>query len=516
MLLAALFAGGWWLSRQIDPFVRKQAVAYLQSRFASRVNLMDISVSVSAGSPVQALLNRGRGGKVHVRIRELSLNRRDEFDRSPVIHVSEARADVDLESLWSSMVRVDPVELRGLEITIPPKRIPREAQSLQDERSAESSQPALSRLPKVLIDNIRAENARLTILPRDSAKAPLVFDIQNLHMRSVGAGVPLRYVAILKNVKPPGWIESAGTFGPWEALSPSETPLSGSYDFRNANLGVFKGIEGTLSSTGKFQGRLSEIAVEGETRTLDFRLKSAGNRIPLHTRFKALVDGTNGNTRLQPLQATLGTSRFLIRGGVVRNSRDRGKTVDLDVHLVSGEIADLLRLAMKAPKPFLRGDAALRMRFVLPPGQGEIADRLTISGTFNFDDARFTTPAVSNKLDELSRRGQGQPRNLTITEVPARLAGDFSMAAGQIIFNRVGFSVPGAIVDLAGHYDFGSELLDFKGSLKLDAKVSQTQTGWKRWALKPANPFFSKHGAGTFLPVAITGSASSPKFGLDR
>jgi len=156
------------------------------------------------------------------------------------------------------------------------------------------------------------------------------------------------------------------------------------------------------------------------------------------------------------------------------------------------------------------------MKFVLPPGRSEIAERLTIAGTVSLDDARFTSSAVSRKLDELSRRGQGQPGNMMITEVPARLAGDFEMAAGRITFSRVGFSLPGAAVDLTGHYDFGAETMNFRGSLKLDARVSQTQTGWKRWALKPANPFFSKHGAGTYLPVAITGSASAPEFALDR
>ena len=48
------------------------------------------------------------------------------------------------------------------------------------------------------------------------------------------------------------------------------------------------------------------------------------------------------------------------------------------------------------------------------------------------------------------------------------------------------------------------------------AKVSQTVTGWKRWALKPADPFFSKNGAGTFLHIKVDGTAGDPNFGLDR
>ena len=40
-------------------------------------------------------------------------------------------------------------------------------------------------------------------------------------------------------------------------------------------------------------------------------------------------------------------------------------------------------------------------------------------------------------------------------------------------------------------------------------------TGWKSILLKPVDPFFSKDGAGTEVPVRITGTESEPHFGLD-
>jgi len=61
-----------------------------------------------------------------------------------------------------------------------------------------------------------------------------------------------------------------------------------------------------------------------------------------------------------------------------------------------------------------------------------------------------------------------------------------------------------------------ADTLDFHGALKLVAKVSQTMTGWKRWALKPVDPFFAKNGAGTFLPIKVVGNSHGPHFGLDR
>jgi len=51
--------------------------------------------------------------------------------------------------------------------------------------------------------------------------------------------------------------------------------------------------------------------------------------------------------------------------------------------------------------------------------------------------------------------------------------------------------------------------------VKLEAKISETMSGWKRWAFKPVDPFFSKDGAGTLLRIKIEGSAKEPKFGLN-
>ena len=85
-----------------------------------------------------------------------------------------------------------------------------------------------------------------------------------------------------------------------------------------------------------------------------------------------------------------------------------------------------------------------------------------------------------------------------------------------ITFRSLSFAVPGAGVDLTGRYDLDKDDLDFHGTLKLQAKISQTFTGWKRWALKPADPFFAKQGAGTLIHIQITGTSKDPQFGRDR
>jgi hypothetical protein len=42
-----------------------------------------------------------------------------------------------------------------------------------------------------------------------------------------------------------------------------------------------------------------------------------------------------------------------------------------------------------------------------------------------------------------------------------------------------------------------------------------TATWWKSVLLKPVDPFFHKNGAGAEIPVKISGTNTSPKFGLD-
>jgi hypothetical protein len=49
----------------------------------------------------------------------------------------------------------------------------------------------------------------------------------------------------------------------------------------------------------------------------------------------------------------------------------------------------------------------------------------------------------------------------------------------------------------------------------MDAKLSQTTTGFKSLLLKAVDPFFKKGTKGAVLPIKIGGTRESPSFGLD-
>jgi hypothetical protein len=352
----------------------------------------------------------------------------------------------------------------------------------------------------------------LRILSKNPAKKPLEFNIHNLRFDSVGPGSPMKYDAQLTNPKPKGEIHSTGTFGPWVASEPGDTPLKGDYKFANADLSVFKSIAGILQSTGSFEGSLSAINAKGTAKVPDFRLAISGNRVPLETQFEVLVDGTNGNTVLQPVRALLGSTRFTTSGAVLKQKGDPRRTIDLNVNMPSGYMRDVLRLAMKG-EPFMEGRLNLKTKVSIPPLTTKVVEKLILDGEFSVTDGRFLKSNIQDQIDTLSRRGQGQPKNMAVDEVFSGMSGTFHLENELLRFRRLSFEVPGAAVNLAGTYDIDDDVLDFQGALKLRAKVSQTMTGWKRWALKPVDPFFSKEGAGTFLRIGVTGSSGKPQFG---
>jgi hypothetical protein len=372
---------------------------------------------------------------------------------------------------------------------------------------------------KIFVDEFVSENAQLVINTSRPDKLPLEFDIRNLSMRDIGPGQPLRFDATLTNPKPVGDIASSGLFGPWQADQPRDTPVQGTYTFSNADLGTIKGIGGILSSTGQYKGSLGKIIVDGKTETPDFRLAVSGHPIPLHTEFHAIVDGTSGNTYLEPVRAKVLNSSFTAKGSVVRVHDPQGHEVALDIVIDRGRIDDLLQMAVRTEPPIMTGTIASKIKFDLPAGQADIAERLRLSGSFRVASAHFSNPKVQEKVDALSMRSQGNPKlaNDGIPDnVHSDLQGVFRLRSGVLSFSQLDFEVPGTRVNLTGDYSLDGNRFDFHGKARMDAKLSHMVTGWKSIVLKPVDPFFSKNGAGTEIPVKITGTKSEPHIGWDR
>jgi hypothetical protein len=422
----------------------------------------------------------------------------------PLISIREFTANAGLFGLFGKPWKIEHLELEGLVITVPHK-------------SEQSQSRPKRRGPKdipLLILELVADNAQLIILPKSADKAPHVFEIHHLLMNHVGLHRAAAFEAQLTNPKPPGEIDSRGTFGAWNADEPGKTPLSAVYTFAKADLGVFKGISGILSSQGKFGGVLDRIEVEGETDTPNFTVNSAGHPVSLHTIFSATVDGTNGDTLLHPVDARFLNSSLIANGEVVQTPEKRGKAIKLNVTVNKARIEDMLALAVKAEKPLMTGPVKFNTKFDLPPGEDDVIERLRLNGAFRVQPAEFTAPEVREKLEALSRKAEGKPKDKDAGSSVAALRGYFTLDRRIIKLRQAVFAIPGASFKFEGTFALSNEALDFHGILRMNAKLSQTVTGFKSIFLRPVDPFFRKDHA-TQLPIKILGTRSSPSFGLD-
>jgi len=491
------------IAKRFEPALRAQAIKYMQDSFHSEVEIGTLHINRPKMSVIKILLRHGRGAIVAVEGEGITMRFGGDRGHPPLFVIRKVFFAVDLAVLVAPKKSINLVSIDGMEINIPPKG---------DRPNLGGSEKSSS---DVVFGNIQFKNAVLTLFPKDAGKTPLRFDIARLHLRSVGGKSGTRYDADLTIPKPPGTVKSNGYFGPWNTTEPGDTPLKGDYTFDNADLGIFDAIAGTLSSKGTFDGSLDSVNVRGTAYVPNFQLKAAGHPVPLSTTFEALVDGSNGNTVLQPVLATLGRTNFSTTGAVIKHEEYSKRSITLQVTMPNGDMRDLSRLAIKGP-PFMEGFVNMKSSIDIPPLASAVKAKLRLDGTFDLHDAKFLQSTVQDQIDQLSRRGQGQPKNQKIDQVISSMQGSFHLDDQVMTFRSLAFEVPGADVSVAGNYDMARDMLDFHGALKLNAKLSQTMTGWKRWVLMPADPFFAKNGAGTFLRIKIEGAAQQPKFGLDH
>jgi AsmA-like C-terminal region len=481
------------------PILHKRVVETLSARFKSKVELEAFDVSLMKGFQVS-----GEG----LRLFGDGDPNNHEPGIQPLIAVAEFRFRMEIRDFLRSPMRVKTVYVRGLRLNLPP----REQRGQMTRLGPEGGKI------KILVDSFVCDEAQLIINTLKPGKLPLEFDFKNLKMTSIGPDGPMHFDADLTNPKPVGNVLSSGWFGPWQANSPRDTPVNGTYSFNHADLGTIKGIGGILSSTGEYGGTLDNIVVDGKTDTPDFRVATAMRMVPLHTEFHAIVDGTTGDTYLQPVTARILNSSLVAHGSVMRTKDPEGHRVELDVMIEKGRIEDLLKLAVGTDPPIMTGSVRLRTKFDLPPGKPDFAKRLRLAGNFQVSGAHFTNEKIQAKIDALSMRSQGKPK-LAQDNIPDNVQSDvnstFGLDNGLISFSQLEFRVPGTQVNLTGTYSLDGNQIDFHGKARLDAKLSHTVTGWKSILLKPADPFFSKNGAGTELPVKVTGIKSEPHFGSD-
>ena len=483
-------------ARHSEERFREFVVEQLSDRFQSDVELKALHVKVFP--------------RIGVEGEDLQLHRRNSPIPQPLIRIGRFYFAVNILGLLRPIKHIPLVQIDDMVITMPP----RSQQGDQAQNQEPSNNDAKGKgKPRVVVDKIVCKDTDILIMPAQANKVPLDWDIHDLVLYSVGPNQPAPFKGRLTNGKPKGEIATHGLFGPWDANDPGNTPVSGQYEFSDADLGPFPGIAGTLSSTGKYSGVLSELEVDGKTDTPNFSLDKVGKPVPLHTDFWATVDGTNGDTILHPVNGTLANT-FMIVNGKVEGIPQKGHLITTDVSIPNGRIQDILSLAMNSAKPLMSGPVKIKAKLTIPPGKENTLDKMILDGQFGVEDATWSNPELREKLKSLSRAAEGKPGDEDAGSAVSDLKGSFHLEKGVINFHYLTFSVEGADISLAGTYDLRGGDLDMKGKLRLQAKISQTVTGVKSFFLKAVDPFLSKNGAGTELPLTITGTRDKPVFGV--
>jgi hypothetical protein len=413
----------------------------------------------------------------------------------------------NLLGLFVKPMHVGTVHVEGMAIHIPPREM---------RQQAPKGQRHLGKI-KILVDEMVFDDSKLIIGTIKPDKEPKEFAMSRIVMRNVGPDEPWRYDATLVNAIPKGDIHATGTFGPWNNESPGDSSVTGKYTFDHVDLNTIRGIGGMLSSVGEFSGQLNKIIVDGTTETPNFSLDTANHPASLHTKFHAIVDGTNGDTYLQPVEARLGESAFTSSGAII-NVKGRGHIIDLDVNVPNGRIQDFLELAIKTSPVVMTGRLTMKTKLHIPPGDQSVSKKIGLMGGFTLSQIHFTNPDVEDKVDMLSLRAQGDPKDAKpgAEDVHSQMVGQFVLGNGKLSFSKLDYALPGATVTLTGEYSLDGDRFEFEGKMRTDAKVSQmVASKWKSILLKPVDPFFKKNGAGAEIPVKVSGTKSAPKFGLD-
>jgi hypothetical protein len=497
--IGALFAAHHVIS-QAEPILRARVIETLSARFKTKVELAELHVSAGDGLEVS-----GTGLKIF----GPTDPNPTEPGVQPLIGVQAFQFNTGLFGLLRSPMHINTIHVQGMTLNIPPK---------QDRAQVNEMTGRKNEKIKINVDSFVCDDTDLIVNTYKPGKAPVEFRISRLVMKEIAPGQPLLFDATLVNPKPVGNIQSHGRFGPFREDQPRDTPVEGDYSFTHADLGTLKGIGGILSSVGKYGGVLGKLDVEGTTDTPDFRLDRSGHPVALHTDFHAVVDGTDGDTYLEPVKAWFLHSSLTANGKVVKTKDPPGHDIDLNVVLGQARIEDLLRLGVRTDPPVMRGEVQMRARMSLTPGPADVANRLKLEGNFQIPAGQFSNEKIQDRIDALSLRSQGKPKlaaEHAEVGVASELDGSFRLAQGVFTFSQLHFMVPGTHAEVSGEYSLDGKTFDFHGKLRFDAKLSQMTTGWKSVLLKPVDPFFHKDGAGTELPFKVTGTRSEPHFGLD-
>src|SRR3984893_9499360 len=258
----------------------------------------------------------------------------------PLVAIQRVTIQANYHDLLLRPGYISRIILEGLKISVPAEH-------------NTSQQTSTSRKSSARIGEVFTKDPTLEVATKD--EGPLKFEMHQLSLKSITDSSPMSYDLAMRNAKPPGEIRSRGKLGPWDRQHLNDVPLSGSYTFNDADLGVFQGIAGTLATTGDFHVVLGRIETQGKADAPKFEVTRSHHPVALKAKYSASVNGMSGDTIVRSVDGGFLKTPVHIEGSVTGKPGQPGKTAALHVGLRNGRIEDVLWLFVKESKAPMEG-----------------------------------------------------------------------------------------------------------------------------------------------------------------
>jgi hypothetical protein len=410
-----------------------------------------------------------------------------------------------VQGSWMDLLRlhryVQLVDMTGVHLVLPPPGSEAAKEDFPEGSTADFTGPDTP------VGRLDVHNSVMDVLRKGGGQYS--WRIEELRLDDVQKGHTMSWAVEMENAIPTGHIHASGHFGPLVEHNAGETLVSGSFTFTRVNLHDVGNIRGTLSSSGKFFGKLGAIEADATSNTPDFAVDD-GRPTPVSGSIRCTVSGLNGDTTFRSIDLRVGRTNVSVLGTTLGSPE---KSTNLDITVKSGRAEDVLRPFVRSDVPII-GPVSLRAHAYLAPSSvGRFFHRLKVDGRFDVPAERATDAKTEKSLTDFSHRAQGknpgpQPNPpvdgdgdaLSSIMGPAQIRDEIVTTSG------LQFKVSGAEANLHGTFAIHTLAVHLTGDLKMNTDVSHTATGFKAFLLKPVAPFFKKKNAGAVVPIAVTGT----------
>lgn len=491
-LILALLAAAAGLTAYLSPRLQHEVAAFLTEKTGHEVELESFSWRLLPSPRFQ-----GAG-----------LTVADASRLEPLATAREFEISFSFSGILQKPRRLREIRFSDLEIRISRQNAP---EAPNRKPSAEGSAPAASPLA---VDRILIQNAFISIETADQQGGPEEFRINEIQFTEFSLDESVPYSASLSFERLKGDLQIEGRFGPWNFQHPVETPLSGAYSLREADISAIGAVEGMLNASGEFDGSVRELQIEGTADVPDFAIQDKGGPVILEVNYR--IRRRDEETLLEEIVSRFSGSTLRTTGRVGPSPDAQGTQTDLKTVSDSARVEDFLLLTKGEERPAMIGDMTLDANIRIPAGSASALQGLQSEGSFQIPRGEFTSTDLQKTLEQLSRIGQrSEVDRQEGSSAFSNLSGSFRMEGSRIDFDRLAFEIPGMKLDLAGAYSFPDEQMDFRGTVAFERSLAEMAPPELGRVLDALGSILRRGESGTVIPIRIRGSRSSPSIRPD-